>query len=329
MNARRCSPLRTVVLAVTLLALAAAGSVAAAPPATAGAGTDTLWSTEWLPSGQELRTGNSFSLVMGPDGNLVVYRLGGPDRVALWASGTQGHPGAYLVAQDDGNLVIYQPTGNGQRVAIWASNTPRHPGAYLTVQADGNVVEYYPTGGGNRVAIWATNTATSPGTPALRTGIAAVARAELAQNPTETRNNNVVRYNGGTGALAPYNRNRSWCADFATWVWQRAGVGNPLMAHCGNGTAGTIQSWAAANREYRPLAAGARVGDLILYGSPNRCAHVAVVVGVRSDGFVQTIGGNEQGSTGNGGVRFTDWSNPRSLNHGGPAYGYASPLRGS
>jgi hypothetical protein len=57
---------------------------------------------------------------MQGDGNLVVYRYDptlGHD-VPAWASNTSEHPGAYVVVQSDGNLVIY----NG-RWPIWSSNT--------------------------------------------------------------------------------------------------------------------------------------------------------------------------------------------------------------
>jgi hypothetical protein len=37
----------------------------------------------------------------------------------VWATGTQKHPGAYFVVQDDGNLVIYSP----EKTPLWASNT--------------------------------------------------------------------------------------------------------------------------------------------------------------------------------------------------------------
>jgi hypothetical protein len=52
---------------------------------------------------------------MQGDGNLVVYTQ---DGVPVWASGTQGNPGAEVVMQDDGNLVVYS---SGR--ALWASNT--------------------------------------------------------------------------------------------------------------------------------------------------------------------------------------------------------------
>jgi hypothetical protein len=52
---------------------------------------------------------------MQHDGNLVIY---GPANEAVWASGTSGHPGAFLAMQNDGNLVIYDGW-----TALWASGT--------------------------------------------------------------------------------------------------------------------------------------------------------------------------------------------------------------
>ena len=42
----------------------------------------------------------------------------GPSGSPLWASGTQGNPGAYLALQTDGNLVIYSHGGN---MPLWAT----------------------------------------------------------------------------------------------------------------------------------------------------------------------------------------------------------------
>jgi hypothetical protein len=52
---------------------------------------------------------------MQADGNLVLYVGNGR---AVWASNTNGHPGAFLRCQDDGNLVIYLGGGS-----VWASGT--------------------------------------------------------------------------------------------------------------------------------------------------------------------------------------------------------------
>jgi hypothetical protein len=62
------------------------------------------------------RTPNEhYSVIMQHDGNLVILnRAGGP----VWATGSQGHPGAYLIMQDDGNAVIYQNSR-----PYWASGT--------------------------------------------------------------------------------------------------------------------------------------------------------------------------------------------------------------
>jgi hypothetical protein len=52
---------------------------------------------------------------MQDDGNFVLYDQ---DNAPVWASNTDGNPGAYLAVQDDGNVVVYQ---NGS--PLWATNT--------------------------------------------------------------------------------------------------------------------------------------------------------------------------------------------------------------
>jgi len=49
---------------------------------------------------------------MQGDGNLVLYDTSGQP---IWASGTQGNPGAFLAVQNDGNLVIFDSAGH----SIW------------------------------------------------------------------------------------------------------------------------------------------------------------------------------------------------------------------
>lgn len=76
----------------------------------------------------------SRQLVMQRDGNLVLYSSGQP----VWATYTQGNPGASLVMQADGNAVIYSKDGR----ALWATYTNGNPGAYVVLQDDGNIVIY-------------------------------------------------------------------------------------------------------------------------------------------------------------------------------------------
>jgi hypothetical protein len=100
---------------------------------------DTLPPGGDLLSGWNLRSANGrFTLVMqSSDGNLVLYDSSKSPWQALWASGTSGHPGAFLAMQKpDGNAVVYTPSGQ----PLWDPGfTSAHPGAFLQVLNTGNV----------------------------------------------------------------------------------------------------------------------------------------------------------------------------------------------
>ncbi len=77
-----------------------------------------------LNTGMTMRSGdyiqspdNRYSLVMQPNGNLVLFSAGNDK--ALWSSNTYGQPGAYAVMQNDGNLVVYK----ANNIATWSSGT--------------------------------------------------------------------------------------------------------------------------------------------------------------------------------------------------------------
>jgi len=98
---------------------------------------DRLNGGEVLSQGEELISKNSiYRFVFQKDANLVLYN--GSD--AIWSTGTDtSMPNTYeCVMKHYGRLVIHN--GNGKD--IWASDNERHPGAYLIVQNDGNVVIY-------------------------------------------------------------------------------------------------------------------------------------------------------------------------------------------
>ncbi len=96
---------------------------------------------------QYLRSADGrFRFVMQQDGNLVLY---GPTGHPLWASNTVGRGANRAVMQSDGNLVLYTSSGK----PVWASNTELHYHAYLIVQNDGNVVIYE-----GHTPLWATGT---------------------------------------------------------------------------------------------------------------------------------------------------------------------------
>jgi hypothetical protein len=84
------------------------------------------------------------------DGNLVLY-YGIPRTRSsvLWASNTNGRAVEKAAMQADGNFVLYGYDG----VAVWATNTEGNPGAWLILQEGCNLVIYK-----GRTPIWATNT---------------------------------------------------------------------------------------------------------------------------------------------------------------------------
>jgi hypothetical protein len=91
-------------------------------------------------------TCNKYNLIFQNDGNLVLYN---PSSNPIWATGTEGKA-ARMSVQADGNVVLYDFSNQ----VIWATNTNGNPGAFLSLQNDGNLVVYT----GNRRPIFATGT---------------------------------------------------------------------------------------------------------------------------------------------------------------------------
>ena len=116
------------------------GTVHGAPGA---AGLNILPSGGSLPTGQSIESPNGrHRLTMQGDGNLVEYNGSN----VVWASGTNS-AGSRAVMQDDGNFVVY----NASNSALWASDTNGHPGAYFVV-GDAGEFGVRSTGG---ATLWA------------------------------------------------------------------------------------------------------------------------------------------------------------------------------
>jgi hypothetical protein len=125
----------------------------------------------------------------------------------------------------------------------------------------------------------------------------------------------------------PYGPCEEWCALFATWVWERAGVPIPSYAFTGD-----IYGWAAAHTAVIPPSAPPLPGDAVLYGTgPSSTAssvHVGLVVQVWPDGAVVTVEGDAgPAPTGNLAVIINGPYLPsHSVQYNGvPIYAFARP----
>jgi cell wall-associated NlpC family hydrolase len=89
----------------------------------------------------------------------------------------------------------------------------------------------------------------------------------------------------------PYGPCEQWCALFATWVWEHAGIAIPHYAFTGD-----IYQWVAQRQLARSPAAPPNPGDLVLFGTgpatTSTSAHVGVVAQVWPDGAIVTVEGD-------------------------------------
>jgi CHAP domain len=89
----------------------------------------------------------------------------------------------------------------------------------------------------------------------------------------------------------PYGPCEEWCALFATWVWEQAGVPIPSYPFTGN-----IYDWAASATGVLPPTASPLPGDAVLYGSgpssTSTSVHVGLVTQVWPDGAIVTVEGD-------------------------------------
>jgi CHAP domain len=100
------------------------------------------------------------------------------------------------------------------------------------------------------------------------------------------------------------DENEFWCADFAKWVWEQAGV----TANLGTLTPGasSFYTWGAQRGDQLlPDGNNPAVGDAVVFYPPGSLTasglsyadHVAIVVGVNADGTVNLVNGDFGGSS--------------------------------
>ncbi|WP_082373897.1 FG-GAP-like repeat-containing protein [Nocardia sp. NRRL S-836] len=154
------------------------------------------------------------------------------------------------------------------------------------------------------------------GAPSLRQAIGDIARGEVG-----------VTY-PGCKKYGPCNLD--WCAMFATWTWERAGIaGTPR----GQYVATALGTWGVNRGLFKRRPAGQvgspAVGDWVIYGEPGSGTggHVSVIAAVNSNGTITTINGNWGNSTTTSKVQATT-INPVTARAGGRNVlisGYVSP----
>jgi hypothetical protein len=131
-------------------------------------------------------------------------------------------------------------------------------------------------------------------------------------------------WNAGAAGCPSGEKSEEWCADFAAWAWQKAGVGVTYGYAPDeiNGAAASFYEWGVANGQWHPASSGyiASPGDVAVYGlslgEDPSAVHVAIVIDdapgqlgpnvVNGDGdrtgfsVVETGTDQEQADAGNG-----------------------------
>ncbi len=142
-------------------------------------------------------------------------------------------------------------------------------------------------GGGNPSTFAAPSRARLAGM-SLDRRIVAIARSQVGYrtNPTSSYCNKFSAYwNAGAPSCPSGEASEEWCADFAAWAWQQAGVPFTYGFGAGdlNARAASFYEWGVAHGTWHSLSSGYRAlpGDVAVYGLKLggyvSAAHVAIV----------------------------------------------------
>jgi hypothetical protein len=128
-------------------------------------------------------------------------------------------------------------------------------------------------------------------TPAPSSGsqIAALAKANVGEGACSTNSKGGTAFEtscDGNGGKPEY-----WCADFAQWAWQEAGVDTTDL----DAAAGSFYLYGQKNGTLHSAPA---VGDAAVfdYTGDGVATHVALVVEVHADGTIETVSGDWDGT---------------------------------
>ena len=141
-------------------------------------------------------------------------------------------------------------------------------------------------------------------------------------------------WNVGTAGCPTGEKSEEWCADFAAWAWQEAGV--PFTYGFGsgeiNGGAVSFYEWGVANGEWHPANSGyvASPGDVAVYGlslgADPSAVHVAIVTEDRAGRLGPNVVNGDGDRTGFSVVETgTDQATADAGDGGSTLSGYVSP----
>jgi hypothetical protein len=167
--------------------------------------------------------------------------------------------------------------------------------------------------------------------------IAAVAESQVGYRtePSNSYCNKFSAYwDAGVASCQSGELSEEWCADFAAWVWQVAGVKVPYGYDAGeiNAGAASFYKWGVANGKWHPAKNGyvAAAGDVAIYGlslgSYATAAHVAIVIHDGPDLRGPNVVNGDGDRTGFSVVEFgTDQTRADVDNNVATLSGYVSP----
>lgn len=127
------------------------------------------------------------------------------------------------------------------------------------------------------------------GADAVGATIASIAQANVGLGACSTNSEGGTAYE--TSCDGNYGQPEYWCADFAQWVWQEAGVDTTGL----DAAAGSFYLYGQANGTFHTTPA---VGDAAVfnYSGGGVAEHVAIVVDVQPDGTIETVSGDWNGT---------------------------------